>query len=185
MIISWCIPCHNRTYDLKKTLPLTIQAANQSPPVEIVVLNYNSQDDLAKYYAQTTQAHFNCCDGVTLTYEKYTGRDHYHMAHAQNLSMLAGSGKYLVNAAADLVLTIDFFKVIRELLAPGDVVWMSSKRHGWPVIRRDEFIDAGGFDERMEYYGKNDRDIICRLRRRSGKHVYFPYSRMSIIPTPR
>ena len=39
----------NRTYDLKKTLPLTIQAADASPPVEIVVLNYNSKDDLEDY----------------------------------------------------------------------------------------------------------------------------------------
>ena len=107
------------------------------------------------------------------------------MAHAQNLSMLAGSGEYLVNAAADLALTIDFFKVIRKLLSPGDIVWMSSKRHGWPVIHRDEFIAAGGFDERLEFYGKNDRDIISRLHRRGGKYVRYPDSIMTVIPTPR
>jgi len=182
MIISYCIPCMNRTYDLKKTLPLTIQAANASPPVEIVVVNYNSQDDLDDYmdFAGVLLEGDNF-----LTYKKYTGREHYHMAHAQNLSMLAASGEYLVNAAADLVLSIDFFSTIRELLSPGDIVWSSSKRYGWPVIHRDEFIAAGGFDERMEYYGKNDRDIISRLHRRGGKHVYYPNSIMSIIYTSR
>ena len=115
----------NRTYDLKKTLPLTIQAANASPPVEIVVLNYNSQDDL-DYYMDFAGV---LLEGDNfLTYKEYTGRDTYHMAHAQNLAMLAGSGEYLVNTAADVVLTIDFFSTIRELLSPGDIVWMSSSR---------------------------------------------------------
>ena len=185
MIISWCIPCHNRTYDLKKTLPLVIQAANQSSPVEIVILDYNSQDDLAEYYAQTTQAHFDCCDGVTLTYEKYTGRDYYHMAHAQNLSMIAASGEYVINVGADVIPAINYFSTIRELLSLGDVVWMSSKRYGMAVIRKDEFIAAGGNDERLEFYGKTDRDLIDRLHRRGGKYVRYPDNIMTTIPTSR
>jgi hypothetical protein len=173
----------NRTYDLRKTLPLTIQAANESPPVEIVVVNYNSKDDLDEYMIGVDGERLE--SGNLLTYKKYTGREYYHMAHAQNLSMLAGSGEYLVNAAADLVLASNFFSVIRDLLAPGDIVWMDSKRYGWPVIRKDEFIASGGFDERMEYYGKNDRDIIGRLHRRGGKHVPYPDSIMTTIPTSR
>ena len=172
----------NRTYDLKKTLPLVIQAANESPPVEIVILDYNSKDDLAEYMMGVDGERLE--SGNLLTYKHYTGREYYHMAHAQNLSMLAGSGEYLVNAAADLVLASNFFSVIRDLLAPGDIVWMSSKRWGWPVIRKDEFIDAGGFDERLEFYGKCDRDIIARLHRRGGKHVPYPDSIMTIIQTP-
>ena len=184
----------NRTYDLKKTLPLVIQAANESPPVEIVVLDYNSQDDLADYMdfaGVRLEADYMDFAGVRLEsenillYEKYIGRDTYHMAHAQNLSMLVASGEYLINAAADLVLSIDYFTTIRELLAPGDIVWMTSSRYGWPVIHRDEFIDAGGFDERMEYYGKNDRDLQNRLWRRGGKFVYYPSDILSTIPTPR
>jgi len=48
-LISICIPCKNRTYDLKKTIPHIIRAANISPPVEIVVINYGSEDDLNEY----------------------------------------------------------------------------------------------------------------------------------------
>ena len=172
----------NRTYDLRKTLPLVIQAANESPPVEIVVVNYNSQDDLDDYMdfsgVQLESENF-------LLYEKYTGRDTYHMAHAQNLSMLAASGEYLVNAAADVVLTIDYFKMIRELLASGDVVWMMSTRYGMPVIRKDEFIATGGHDERLEFYGKCDRDLHSRLHRRGGKFVKYPSDILTTIPTAK
>ena len=49
MIISYCIPVHNRTYDLRETLPGIIRAASKSPPVEVVILDYNSQDNLAAY----------------------------------------------------------------------------------------------------------------------------------------
>ena len=182
MIISYCIPCMNRTYDLKKSLPLTIKAANASPPVEIVVINYNSQDDLDDYmdFAGVRLEGDNL-----LTYKKYTGRDTYHMAHAQNLAMLAGSGEYLVNTATDVTLTIDYFSTIRELLAPGDIVWMMSARYGIPVIRKDEFIAAGGHDERLEFYGKTDRDLHSRLHRRGGKFVKYPSDILTVIPTSR
>ena len=46
MLISLCLPCHNRTHDLKRVMPYLLGAANFSPPVEIVVIDYNSQDDL-------------------------------------------------------------------------------------------------------------------------------------------
>ena len=183
MIISYCIPCMNRTHDLKKTLPLTIQAANESPPVEIVVVNYNSQDDLDDYMIGCGGAVLE--SGNLLTYKKYTGREHYHMAHAQNLSILAATGEYVVNTAADVLLTVNYFKVIRELLTPRDIVWMMSSRHGMPVIRKDEFIAAGGHDERLEFYGKTDRDLHSRLHRRGGKFVEYPSDILTVIPTSR
>jgi glycosyltransferase involved in cell wall biosynthesis len=183
MLISYCIPCMNRTYDLKKTLPLTIQAANESPPVEIVVVNYNSKDDLDEYMIGVDGERLE--SGNLLTYKKYTGREYYHMAHAQNLALLSGSGEYVINVGADIVPASNFFSVIRDLLAPGDIEWMVSSRYGMPVIRKDEFVAAGGHDERLEFYGKTDRDLHNRLWRRGGKFIYYPSEILSTIPTPR
>ena len=174
----------NRTYDLKKTLPLVIQAANQSPPVEIVVVNYNSQDDLDDYMDyMLDDLHDGDCH--SLIYKKYTARDTYHMAHAQNLSMLAASGEYVINSAADVVPSINYFSTIRELLSPGDIIWMMSTRYGIPVIRKDEFVAAGGHDERLEFYGKCDRDLHSRLHRRGGKFIKYPSDILTVIPTAR
>ena len=184
MIISYCIPCMNRTHDLKKTLPLTIQAANESPPVEIVVVNYNSQDDLDDYMIGCGGAVLE--SGNLLTYKKYTGREHYHMAHAQNLAMLSGSGEYLVNVGADVIPAIDFFSVIRSLIKRhSNIVWMMSSRYGMPVIRKDEFIAAGGHDERLEFYGKTDKDLHSRLWRRNKGVIMYPSDILTTIPTAK
>ena len=74
-VISLCIPAHARTYDLKKTLPHLIAAVNASPPVEIVILDYNSPDDLEEYIGiikETTQL----TDGNVISYVKYSRRDY-------------------------------------------------------------------------------------------------------------
>ena len=175
VIISLCIPVHNRTYDLKQTMPYLIATANASPPVEIVILDYNSPDDLAE-----------CIAGLNhkmISYVKYTGRDHYHMAHARNLSVKASVGEYIITMSADVYPAKEFIQVVREMLKDG-CVWMHGKRYtGVVVCQRAEFMAAGGYDERFEFYGSEDTDLAARLTRRGGKFGLLP-SLLSVIPTP-
>ena len=195
MIISYCIPVHNRTYDLRETLPGIIKAANNSPPVEIVILDYNSRDDLADYLYREiagVQSFIGAIPtswnlGTALTYRKYEGRDHYHMAHARNLAMLASSGEFIISSNADLLVDENYFKVVRDALEAEDLTWIRHHRRqiGIVGVKRDEFIDAGGFDERFEYYGKEDRDIDARLERRGGAFVVLPEFLLKFIPTPK
>lgn len=174
MIISLCIPVHARTYDLKNTMPHLIEAANDSPPVEIVIVDYNSPDGLAEY--------IETVPGVA--YVKYTGRDYYHMAHARNLSVTAATGEYIVILSADIYPTIGFLEAAREMVDAG-VVWMHDKRYtGVIVCQRQEFIDAGGYDERFEFYGPEDTDLNARLTRRGGKFGYLPNGLLHVIKTP-
>lgn len=185
MLISICIPCHGRTYDLRQSMPNLIKAANFSPPVEIVVLDYNSPDDLADYISQAMSVEL--VGGSMLTYRKYTGRDYYHMAHARNLSVLASSGDWIVASCADLVPAESFFQVVRDTLREDDYLWI---RHpdrfvGVFLCRREEFIAAGGYDERFEFYGKEDKDIIARMERRAGNYTTLSSSLWTNIPTPR
>lgn len=176
MIISLCIPCMNRTYDLYKTMPHIIAAANNSPPVEIVVLDYNSQDDLAEYI-KTVPA--------TISYFKYTGRDYFHMAHARNLTTLASSGEWIITFATDIIPDKNYFKVVRNTMQQDDYLWLrhSDRFVGVLACRKDEFISAGGYDERFEFYSKEDKDIIARLLRRGGKFTILP-DLLTLIPTP-
>jgi len=185
MMISVCIPCMNRAYDLKQTLPSNIEAANASSPVEIVILDYNSQDGLEEYINNTRET-ISLADGNLLTYAKYTGRSYYHMAHARNLSVLASSGEYINISNADVFFAEDYFKIIRELLLSRKPVWIKPpQRHlGILICQRQEFIDAGGFDERFEFYGPEDKDLILRLQRRGGKFVSCPSKIISQIRTP-
>ena len=52
------------------------------------------------------------------------------------------------------------------------------------VIHKEEFIDAGGFDERFEFYGPEDKEMVERLHRRGGKCGQYSRSLISAIYTP-
>lgn len=177
MLISVCIPCGNRLEDLKQALPTVIAAAHNSPPVEIVVLDYNSQDGLSDYI-QEVKTWTNA-----VYYRKYTGRDHYHMAHARNLAMLSGSGDYLINTCADVLMKPDYIQRLRPIVEIG-YTWVRHEDRfvGIFCVARQEFIDAGGYDERFEFYGKEDKDILGRLERRGKSHVEIR-AHLGLLPT--
>lgn len=174
MLISICAPCHNRTYDLKKSLPTWIAAANASPPVEIIVLDYNSPDDLQDYIK----------DKEVLC-PKYTGRDYYHMAHARNLSILETKGKYFIQLGVDNQISLDFIPVIRDLISRYDLAYITvHKNEGVVVLPKSEFIKAGGYDERFEFYSPEDKDLYHRLIRRGFSPLILGGNFTSVIHTP-
>lgn len=172
MIISLCIPCMNRAHDLKRTMPHTLAEAESSPPIEVCVLDYNSQDDLADFI------------GEGISYHHYTGRDHYHMAHAYNLAMKLSIGEYIVIMGADAIIKNGYIKAIRELIEDG-CIWMRGRhKKGIVCCQREEFVNAGGYDERFEFYGGEDKDLEHRLRRRGGKFGLVPDGMVDTIITP-
>ena len=183
MRISVCIPCMNRTHDLRQAMPSLVAAANASPPVEIAVLDYNSQDDLGAFVLETQQG-TEFVSRSELSYRKYAGRNYYHMAHSRNLSVLASHGEYALISSADVLMQRDYLKVVRAELEKG-YVWLhhSDRFVGVICVERQEFMDAGGFDERFEFYGKEDKDLFARLVRRGASHAQIP-DLLSLIPTP-
>lgn len=183
MVISFCIPVHNRTYDLKRIMPYLVRAANTSPPVEIVIFDYNSPDDLADYIEMIRET-LPLKVGNRLTYTRYTGREYYHMAHARNLSVKASAGEIIIILSADIYPAREFVQVVRELLRDG-YVWMHGKLYTGAIIcQRREFMDAGGYDERFEFYGPEDTDLDDRLTRRGGEFGRLPANLLNVIVTP-
>ena len=184
MIISFCIPCMNRTYDLKKIMSSLIETANVSPPVEILVLDYNSQDDLAEYI-ESVRKENKLLPENKLTYLKYTGRDYYHMAHARNLATLAASGEWIIPFATDIVPHKEFIQRLRMIIdkdKPG-IVYGGVGLVGVSVCRKDEFIAAGGYDERFEFYGPEDKELLGRLIRRGNRLVGYDPRLLEVMHT--
>lgn len=181
MLISFCIPCMNRTYDLKKTMPYLIKAAKSNPPIEVVIVDYNSQDELADYIASVKQAE----PDFRLTYRKFSGRNTYHMAHARNLSVMEASGEYVVIFSTDLYPHENFIPTVRQMLKSTGADWLypGLVYMGVIVLKRSEFIAAGGYDERFELYGPEDKDLNERLTRRGVKNARYSYDLIGIFET--
>lgn len=172
VLISICIPCMNRTYDLKKTMPHIIRCANASPPVEILVLNYGSRDDLDEYI-KTVWKTEQLAEGNFLSYVKFPAT-YYHVAHAHNLSSLASRGEFIIPFLADLIPSIGFVSHVRRCLeADEDLVWMKTS-HSVIVCKREEYIASGGYDERFEFYSPGWEDLNMRLHRRGGRYKEYP-----------
>ncbi len=174
----------NRTHDLKKIMPSLVKAANASPPVQIVILDYDSQDDLFDYVFQLVQQKL-FQSGSSIWYRQFRGRNYFHMAHARNLSVLASKGDYVVISSTDIQLDESFFAVIREHIEKDAPKWLHFRNEaGVITIQRDEFMDAGGFDERFEFYGSEDKDLYLRLLRRGGHHVIMHGKLFHAMRTP-
>ena len=176
VIISLCIPVHARMYDLKKIMPHLIEVAKASPPVEIVILDYNSPDDLEEY--------IKTVESSAISYIKYNGRDYYHMAHARNLSVRCATGEYIMITSADIYPDGMFLDKARQMINDG-CIWMHASQYtGVIVCEREEFISAGGYDERFEFYGPEDTELDARLKRRGGKFGFLPNGLLHVIKTP-
>jgi hypothetical protein len=146
MVLSYCVPCHKRLFDLASALPAVAAAANHSPPVEVVLVDYANEITLDSLRC-VRDARRSLTASNTLNVVSHRGRDHYHMAHARNLS-------------------------VRKYLSEPGIVWMQpvwDDYVGVLVCRREELIAAGGYDEGFEFYGSEDKDLNLRLRRRGGR----------------
>jgi hypothetical protein len=142
-----------------------LATAEASPPVEVVVLDYNSSDGLEQYVCQF---------GDVIAYHHYTGREHYHVAHAWNLAVRCSKGEYVVIAGADALFRENYIATVRELIA-GGAQWIRGRHYkGIVCVERAEFIAAGGYDERFEFYGGEDKEFEARLRRRNAVFALLP-----------
>lgn len=183
VLISFTIPACNRTDDLKQTMPHLIAAAKASPPVELSILDYNSTDGLEDFINEVREQE----PWLKIAYRKYTGRNYYHTTHARNLSMLNATGDYLILFGTDYYPYPNCLPTIRRLIAETDPDWLHTSGGRLVhtcVVKKDQFIAAGGFDERFEFYGPEDKEFFARMTRRGLKTTILPKGLFEMIYTP-
>lgn len=183
-LISFIVMSMNRSHALKKTMPFMLAEANASPPVEICVLDYNSKDDLVEF-VQGVKAEAKLAEGNIISLYRYTDREYYHLAHAENLCIRLSKGDYFVKGGTDGIFRYSYVQTLRELIAQG-CIWMRGRyKKGIICCQKQEFVDAGGFDERFEFYGGDDRELESRLIRRVGRPCLVPDGMVDTVRTPR
>lgn len=178
MLISLCTPVMNRLDDLKRTMPYRIDAAMASLPVEFCIVDYGSRDGLKDYVDSLTLP-----EEIVLKYARYETR-YYHQAHAYNLAVLLAGGEYFSLMGADTYPHVAYFDYVRRLAEAG-LDWMEDGRYkGAIACRFSAFVEAGGYDERFEFYGSEDRELAARLERRGLKKASLPMGSIGNFYTP-
>lgn len=184
-LITYTFTCHKRTKDMLSVMPSVITAANQSPPVEILIIDYGEQPPLEPLLAKHREGLLPDNKLVVKTYRK---RSYYHMGHARNLSLRGSNGDYVIIGASDISLDPNFFSEVRTRFRETGATYLRSMTSGYVGIlacERKALFAIGGWDERFEFYGPEDKDVLHRLDRNGAKIGYYDLDKLiTMIRTP-
>jgi hypothetical protein len=171
MSIVFCTTCKNRTQHLKLTLP---QNLADNPRSKFVVLDYNSQDDLLSYVKGNHDHDMRSGRLVV-----YSNREEpvFKMAHAKNMAHRLGimeGADILVNLDADNLTGPGFEEFVSWKFRKPDVfLWSNVKKgegkgrglSGRIAVTTSAFRKVGGYDEKYDVWGPDDKDFNLRLRK--------------------
>jgi glycosyltransferase involved in cell wall biosynthesis len=182
--VSFCTTCKNRLWQLAETLPANLDAAADDGRAELVLVNYDSDDQIDDWVRQF-HAHI---DSGLLRYVQRTGEPTFHCSKAKNLAHFAATGDFLVNLDAD--------NFIADTLPAWRRAWRARPEalvHGFSGVHFDgsfgriglarrNFVALGGYDEDMLPFTMQDVDLIARARRYGLRVFRIPQARATPIP---
>jgi hypothetical protein len=175
--IVFCTTVKNRTQHLRLTLPYNLE---DNPRSKFVILDYSSQDDLLDYLHTAHAAAI--VSGRLVVYSRLN-EPRFRMAHAKNMAMRCG-----MREGADILVTLDAdnftgprfedfilnkFENEKNIFLCPMVIALGSHRvriaprgvAGRLAVRTQDFIKAGGYDEKYDTWRGEDVDLVARLRR--------------------
>ena len=172
--IVFCTTCKGRLQHIERTLPENI---HNNARAKFVLLDYNSQDGLSAWLRTHQRGNI---DAGRLTVYRYFGEHPFRMAHAKNLAHRLGileGADVLVNLDADNFTGPGFADYIAEKFQSSQnpketYLWANvgrAKRRlprgcsGRIVVSRHAFTNVGGYDEKYETWGPDDKDFNLRL----------------------
>lgn len=190
--IVFCTTVKNRTQHLRETLPRNLA---DNPKSKFVVLNYSSEDDLLEYLFSTHRAEI---ERGRLTVYSVLGEPKFRMAHAKNMALRCG-----MLEGADILVTLDadnfagpgfedFIedRITREnnvflcpkVIALGTTVRIAPRGvAGRLAVRTQDFIKAGGYDEKYVTWQGEDVDLVARLKRMGYSPRFFDPAHLDAI----
>ena len=179
-MISFCVTCRNRLWQLEQTLPPNLAALG--PRDEICLVDYGSRDGLSAW----VWAHFG--DAVAsgrLRFFEVTDPVEWNVAKAKNLAHRVASGSYLFNLDADNWLHPDEVALVEKAARRGVFCHQFSGvlpdgSYGRIGIPRERFRELGGYDEQLAL-NIEDRDLLERALALGWPGVRLPPPRRTAI----
>lgn len=167
MKISFCTTCHDRTFQLRQTIHENLLAIRSDGNCEMVLVNYNSPDNLDWYIRRHFKAE------IEAGYLKYVGEKKvtsYHAARAHNISHFVSTGDYVINLDGDNFIDGNIESARKLWSDNPNLVIQWYNGHGTDGtfgrigMSRAIFNKLGGYDEGLPPLSGQDKDIIERAR---------------------
>lgn len=172
-MIVFCTTCKGRVQHLERTLPKNLEDADGYRNCKFVVLDYGSQDRLLDYLKVNHSGAIGLGRLVVYSFNQITP---FHMAHAKNMAHRCGileGADILVNLDADNFTGKGFANYLSHIQWEGQIfMWakmipgvLPRGISGRIAVTRHAFLNAGGYDEKYDTHGPDDKDFNERLRR--------------------
>jgi glycosyltransferase involved in cell wall biosynthesis len=151
--LSIITTCKGRLAHLKQTLPAMVAQAD----TEVIVVDYACPEGTADWVAAT----FPQVRVVRIERAPF-----FNVARARNSGAAQAHGRWLCFVDADILLAADFAVRVRPLLQNDAFHVFANPQPavlGAVVCRPADFTAIGGYDDVIEGYGTEDRDLYLRL----------------------
>lgn len=192
MRIIFVTTCKGRAFHLKKTLPKNLE---DNPNSTFLVLDYGSKDDLLPF--------LNSIKNPNLVVYSYKTDESFHTAHAKNIAARCG-----ILEGADILVTLDadnfagpnFEKVIQDSMKESRTYmhpdyeriqampWGPDSERplrgfaGRLVVRAQDFIKMGGYNEIYDTWRGEDIDFNARMGRMNYRAIFIDNAFLKTIP---
>lgn len=183
--IAFATTYKGRLPHLIQTLPKNIADNADYPNAVFILLLYN--DCLDMRIADEVRS------GRVVVYQFDDGTNTFRMAHAKNLAtrcaMLEGAD-IIVNVDADNYTGKGFAQYVADQFAANRNCFLWARKPistprgctGRIAVTPQQFLKAGGYDEKYSAYGPDDKDFTARLLRLNNKAVEIDQQYLGIIP---
>jgi hypothetical protein len=175
-MIAFVTTCRNREQHLRQTLPKNLADNASYPDCKFIVVDYGSEYDIERYII--TEHAADLVSGRLVFYSFKA--DKFRMAHAKNLAhrlgMLEGAD-ILLNIDADNFTGPGFAEYVAEQFRQEENVFLWTRVRpldgssrlprgcsGRIAVRANDFLKVGGYDEKYDTWGPDDKDFNARLR---------------------
>jgi glycosyltransferase involved in cell wall biosynthesis len=169
--ISIVTTCKGRLSMLQQSLPRMVT----QPRAEVIVVDYDCPDGAGAWVATEYPA-------VRLV--RVADAPLFNIARARNLGARAARGEWLCFVDSDILLEARFIEQALPRLRAGAFYTMASPEPdagGSTVCRRADFVALEGYDEVLQDWGPEDRDLYIRLVARGCAHETLPGDWIQVI----
>lgn len=171
--ISYCTTCKGRLWQLKDTLPTNLDLIKDTDGVDLVLLNYHSDDGLDEYIGSGFKEYLD--SGKLKYYSLVSEAKYFDMSYAKNIVHCLASGKVLFNLDADNFIgtTVEELKTLtnKQILTSKNIIGINTSRFGRIGIHASDFHALRGYNENIKNMGGDDGNLIIRALHKGFKLI--------------